>query len=150
MAGGMENMNLAPYLLTRARFGYRLGNAELVDAVVHDGLWCPCEQHHMGMAAEWIATEYGITRDAEDQFALLSHRQTLAAMDAGRFRDEIVPVPAPQAQRKGPHCCSTPTRIQARHEPGRTRQVEAGLQRGRNGHGRQRARHHGWRRRASR
>ena len=55
VAGGMENMNLAPYLLTKARFGYRLGNAELVDAIVHDGLWCPFEHQHMGLAAEWIA-----------------------------------------------------------------------------------------------
>jgi acetyl-CoA C-acetyltransferase len=100
VAGGMENMNLAPYLLTKARFGYRLGNAELVDAVVQDGLWCPCEQQHMGMAAEWIATEYHVSREAQDEFALLSHQRAVAAVDAGRFHAEIVPVPVPQ--RKGP------------------------------------------------
>lgn len=100
VAGGMENMNLAPYLLTKARFGYRLGNAELVDAVVHDGLWCPFEHQHMGMAAEWIAEQYNVSRQAQDEFACASHQKALAAMDAGRFTAEIVPVPIPQ--RKGP------------------------------------------------
>jgi len=100
VAGGMENMNLAPYLLTKARFGYRLGNAELVDAVVHDGLLCPFERQHMGMAAEWIAAEYKVSREAQDEFALLSHQRAVAAIDAGKFKAEIVPVPIPQ--RKGP------------------------------------------------
>lgn len=100
VAGGMENMNLAPYLLTKARFGYRLGNAELVDAVVHDGLWCPFEHQHMGMAAEWIAEHYGVSRRAQDEFAYASHRKAIEAIDAGRFRGEIVPVVIPQ--RKGP------------------------------------------------
>jgi len=100
VAGGMENMDLAPYLLTRARFGYRLGNAELVDAVVHDGLWCPFEHQHMGMAAEWIAEHYGVSRRAQDEFACASHRKAIEAIDAGRFRSEIVPVTIPQ--RKGP------------------------------------------------
>jgi acetyl-CoA C-acetyltransferase len=100
VAGGMENMNMAPFLLTRARFGYRLGNAELVDAVVHDGLWCSFENQHMGMAAEWIAETYGIDRQAQDEFAYLSHQRAVAAIDAGRFRDEIVPVSAPRP--KGP------------------------------------------------
>jgi acetyl-CoA C-acetyltransferase len=96
VAGGMENMNLGPYLLTRARFGYRLGNAELVDAVVQDGLWCACEQQHMGMAAEWIAAEYKVSREEQDEFALLSHQRAVAAIAAERFRAEIVPVPVPQ------------------------------------------------------
>jgi acetyl-CoA C-acetyltransferase len=100
VAGGMESMNLAPYLLTKARFGYRLGNAELVDAVVLDGLWCPFEHQHMGMAAEWIAEAYGVSRDAQDEFACASHERALAAIGAGKFRDEIVPVALPQ--RKGP------------------------------------------------
>lgn len=99
-AGGMESMNLAPYLLTKARFGYRLGNAEMIDAVVHDGLWCPFENHHMGMSAEWIAGACNVSRGAQDELALLSHRRAVAAIDAGRFRAEIVPVPLPQ--RKGP------------------------------------------------
>ena len=100
VTGGMENMNLAPYLLTKARFGYRLGNAELVDAIVHDGLWCPFEHQHMGLAAEWIAETHGISREAQDAFACASHSRALAALDAGKFKAEIVPVPIPQ--RKGP------------------------------------------------
>jgi acetyl-CoA C-acetyltransferase len=100
VAGGMENMNLAPYLLTRARFGYRLGNAELVDAVVHDGLWCPFERQHMGLAAEWVAAEYGISRQAQDEFALASHQRAVAAIEEGKFKAEIAAVPIPQ--RKGP------------------------------------------------
>jgi acetyl-CoA C-acetyltransferase len=100
VAGGMENMNLAPYLLTGARFGYRLGNGELVDAMVHDGLWCSFENQHMGMAAEWIAESRGIDRRAQDEFACLSHQRAIAAIDHGKFRAEIAPVTVPQ--RKGP------------------------------------------------
>jgi acetyl-CoA C-acetyltransferase len=96
----MENMNLAPYLLTGARFGYRLGNGELVDAIVHDGLWCSFENQHMGMAAEWIAENHGIDRRTQDEFACLSHQRAIAAIDAGRFRAEVAPVTVPQ--RKGP------------------------------------------------
>ncbi len=92
VAGGMENMSAAPYLLPKARFGYRLGNGEIVDAVVHDGLWCAVECHHMGMSAEWIADEYGITREQQDAFALRSHQRATAAQDAGKFSREIVPV----------------------------------------------------------
>jgi acetyl-CoA C-acetyltransferase len=98
-AGGMENMNMAPFLLQQGRFGYRLGNGELVDAVVHDGLWCPFEDHHMGNSAEWIASLCGISREEQDKFALKSHRKAIAAIDAGRFKEEIVPVKVPQ--RKG-------------------------------------------------
>lgn len=100
VAGGMENMNLAPYYLTRGRFGYRMGNAEMVDGMIHDGLWCAFEKHHMGNSAEWIAREYEVTRQAQDEYALTSHAKAVAAIDGGRFRDEIVPVPLPQ--RKGP------------------------------------------------
>jgi acetyl-CoA C-acetyltransferase len=99
VAGGMENMNLAPYLLTRARFGYRLGNAEVLDAVVHDGLWCAFENQHMGMAAEWIAENYAVDRETQDEYACQSHQRALAAIDSGRFRAEIVPVAI--SQRKG-------------------------------------------------
>lgn len=99
VAGGMENMNLAPYLLMKARFGYRLGNGELVDSVVHDGLWCAFENQHMGMAAEWIAENQRVDRIAQDEFACLSHQRAIAAIDAGKFRAEITPVAVPQ--RKG-------------------------------------------------
>jgi acetyl-CoA C-acetyltransferase len=100
VAGGMESMNLAPYYLTKARTGYRMGNAEMIDGMIHDGLWCAFEHHHMGSSAEWIAREYGVSRQDQDDLALRSHQRALAAMDAGRFKDEIVPVPI--AQRKGP------------------------------------------------
>ncbi len=100
VAGGMESMNNGPYLLPKARFGYRLGNGELVDAMVHDGLWCAFEDQHMGNAAEWIAREYDLTREELDQYAYRSHMKAIAAIDEGRFEDEIVPVEVPQ--RKGP------------------------------------------------
>ena len=100
VAGGMENMNLCPYLLTKARFGYRMGHDTLVDSMIHDGLWCAFENHHMGNSAEWIAREYGLTRRDLDEWALQSHQRAIAATDAGRFRAEIVPVEVPQ--RKGP------------------------------------------------
>jgi len=92
VAGGMENMNMAPYLLAQGRTGYRLGHGELLDAVVLDGLWCAVECHHMGNSAEWIAREYGVTREDQDRLALESHQKAIAAIDAGRFKAEIVPV----------------------------------------------------------
>jgi acetyl-CoA C-acetyltransferase len=100
VAGGMESMNLAPYFLTKARTGYRMGNAEMIDGMIHDGLWCAFENHHMGSSAEWIAREYGVSRQDQDELAVRSHQRALAAMDAGRFKEEIVAVPI--AQRKGP------------------------------------------------
>ncbi len=95
VAGGMEHMSGAPYLLPGARNGYRLGNGELVDAVIHDGLWCAFEHHHMGNSAEWIARTHKVSRAQQDQYALRSHELAVAAMDAGRFADEIVPVQVP-------------------------------------------------------
>lgn len=100
VAGGMENMTMGPYLLPQARQGYRLGNGVLVDATVHDGLWCPFENQHMGNAAEWIAREYGLTRQELDEYALGSHQKAIAAIHAGKFKAEIVPIEIPQ--RKGP------------------------------------------------
>ncbi len=100
IAGGMENMSLAPYLLPQARAGYRLGNGQLVDAVVHDGLWCAFLDHHMGNSAEFIAEQYGLTRQELDEYAYHSHRKAVEAIEAGRFKAEIVPVELPQ--RKGP------------------------------------------------
>jgi acetyl-CoA C-acetyltransferase len=93
VAGGMESMNQGPYLLPKARFGYRLGNAELVDSTVADGLWCAIEDCHMGTHAERVAVRDGVSREDQDAFALESHRRAIAAIDAGRFEDEIVPVP---------------------------------------------------------
>lgn len=93
VAGGMENMNQGPYLLPKARFGYRLGNAELVDATVQDGLWCATEAVHMGTHAERVAGKHRISREDQDQFAFESHQKAVAAIDSGRFADEVVPVP---------------------------------------------------------
>lgn len=95
VAAGMESMNLGPHLLANARSGYRLGNAELVDATIHDGLWCPIENWHMGNAAELIADAMKITREEMDEFALGSHRKATSAIREGTFQAEIVPVTIP-------------------------------------------------------
>jgi acetyl-CoA C-acetyltransferase len=92
VAGGMESMNGAPYLLPRARFGYRLGDGTLVDATVHDGLWCAIEGCHMGTHAERVAISDKVSREDQDEFALRSHQRAIAAIDEGRFEAEIVPV----------------------------------------------------------
>jgi len=92
VAGGMESMNGAPYLLPGARFGYRLGNASLVDAAVADGLWCGFEDCHMGTHAERVAIREEVSRADQDAFALESHRRAVAAQDDGRFADEMTPV----------------------------------------------------------
>jgi acetyl-CoA C-acetyltransferase len=99
VAAGMESMNMGPHLLPNARTGYRLGSAELVDATVHDGLWCPIENWHMGNAAELIADAMDITREEMDEFALQSHQKAVQAIEEGWFKPEIVPLPVPQ--RKG-------------------------------------------------
>jgi acetyl-CoA C-acetyltransferase len=105
VAGGMENMNLGPYLLPGARAGYRLGNQTVVDATVHDGLWCATCDVHMGIHAERVAGKHNVTREAQDEFALRSHQRALAAIEEGRFRDEIVPVSV--EGRKGPTIVDT-------------------------------------------
>ncbi|MBA2446777.1 MAG: thiolase family protein [Chloroflexi bacterium] len=92
VAGGMENMSAAPHLFMGSRRGVRLGGVQLEDAVVHDGLWCPFEDRHMGHAAEAIAEKYGISRREMDEYSLRSHEQAVSASEAGRFDDEIVPV----------------------------------------------------------
>lgn len=91
VAGGMESMSNAPHIL-RARTGIRYGHDRLVDALLHDGLWDPFEDWSMGMAAEWIADEYEVTREAMDHFALASHQKAVKAQDSGQFREEIIPV----------------------------------------------------------
>ena len=99
VAGGMESMSNAPYLLERAREGLRMGHAQLIDSMIADGLWCSFEGCHMGHAGEVVAAEYGIPRAAQDRFAYESHHKAAAAEDAGRFAAEIVAVDVPQ--RKG-------------------------------------------------
>ncbi len=93
LAGGTENMNRAPYLLHGARFGLRMGDPQLVDSLVSEGLWCSIENCHMGITAENLADRYDISREQMDAFALESHRRAVAATREGRFRDEITPVP---------------------------------------------------------
>ena len=96
VAGGMESMSNAPYLLPKAREGYRMGNGTLVDAMVHDGLWCPFENWHMGNAGETVADAFKVTREEQDAFAAASHQKAAAAQAAGKFTAEIVPVSIPQ------------------------------------------------------
>ncbi len=99
VAGGMESMTNAPYLLPKAREGYRLGNGELVDAMIHDGLWCAFENYHMGNTGEVVAERYQVTRQEQDEYAFNSHRKAAAAIKEGKFKDEILVVEIPQ--RKG-------------------------------------------------
>ncbi|MCL5676628.1 MAG: acetyl-CoA C-acetyltransferase [Firmicutes bacterium] len=96
VAGGMESMSSAPYLLEKARFGYRLNDGRLIDAVVHDGLWCPWGDCHMGIYGSQVAAEFGITRQQQDEWAYRSHLLAAKATDDGLFQDEIVPVEVPQ------------------------------------------------------
>jgi acetyl-CoA C-acetyltransferase len=98
VAGGMENMNLAPYLVPNARFGYRLGDGKLVDSTVNDGLWCAIEDCHMGTHAERVAIAEHVSRVDQDALALASHQHAIAAMDAGRFAEEIAPVTVTDAK----------------------------------------------------
>ncbi len=100
VAGGMESMNCGPYVLPQARSGYRLGNGEIIDATIHDGIWCAFEHHHMGNSAEWIARAFNVTREQQDAFALLSHQRALAAQDNGWFDQEIAPVEVAGAKGK--------------------------------------------------
>lgn len=100
VAGGMESMSNAPYLIPKAREGYRLGPGTLVDTVINDGLWCAFDDQHMGCTGEVVSERFNVSRAEQDEYALNSHRKASAAIKAGRFREEIVPVEIPQ--RKGP------------------------------------------------
>jgi acetyl-CoA C-acetyltransferase len=95
VAGGMESMNQGPYLLPKARFGYRLGNGEIVDTTVADGLWCAIEDCHMGTHAERVAIARHVSREDQDAFALESHRRAVDAIESGRFEAEMAPVSVP-------------------------------------------------------
>ncbi|MFC3607276.1 acetyl-CoA C-acetyltransferase [Stutzerimonas tarimensis] len=99
IAGGQENMSLAPYVMPGARTGLRMGHAPMIDSMISDGLWDAFHDYHMGTTAENLAEKYGISREAQDAFAAASQQKAAAAIEAGRFRDEITPVPVPQ--RKG-------------------------------------------------
>ncbi len=100
VAGGMESMTNAPYLLPQARKGYRLGNAQIIDSMVHDGLWDIYNNYHMGITGENVAEKYGITREEQDEFAFNSHRKAVAATKECRLKAQIVPVELP-ARKKG-------------------------------------------------
>jgi acetyl-CoA C-acetyltransferase len=99
IAGGMENMTMAPYYLEKGRFGYRMGPGKLEDHMVHDGLWDIVNDFHMGVSNELCSEKYNISREDQDRYAAESYRRTLEAIRTGRFKDEIVPVEVPQ--RKG-------------------------------------------------
>jgi acetyl-CoA C-acetyltransferase len=99
VAGGMESMTNAPYLLTKAREGYRLDNGELIDSMIHDGLWDAYEDYHMGCTGEVIADKYNVEREAQDRYAADSHRRAAEAARQGLFKNEVVAVEIPQ--RKG-------------------------------------------------
>src|SRR5437660_2550074 len=92
VAGGMESMSNAPYLIPKAREGYRLGHGTLVDTVINDGLWCAFDDHHMGCTGEVVSERFHVTREEQDEYALNSHRKASAAIKSGKFRVEIVPV----------------------------------------------------------
>ncbi len=100
VAGGMENMSVAPYVLDAARWGMRMGNKEAVDTMIKDGLWCAFNDVHMGITAENIAQDFNISREEQDAFALTSQERAIKAIDNGRFKDEIVPVTIPQRKKE--------------------------------------------------
>ena len=100
VAGGMESMTNAPYLLPLARKGYRLGNAQIIDSMVHDGLWDVYNDYHMGNTGENVAEKYHVTREEQDEYALSSHRKAIAATRECRFKSQILPVEIP-ARKKG-------------------------------------------------
>jgi acetyl-CoA C-acetyltransferase len=100
VAGGMESMTNAPYLLPQARKGYRLGNGKVIDSMVHDGLWDIYNDYHMGITGENVAEKYGIAREEQDEYAVNSHRKAIAAWKECRFKSQVVPVEIP-AKKKG-------------------------------------------------
>src|SRR5246127_184489 len=102
VAGGMESMTNAPYLLPQARKGYRLGNAQVIDSMVHDGLWDIYNDYHMGITGENVAEKYGITREEQDGFAVNSHRKAISAIKECRFKSQIVPVELPAKKGASP------------------------------------------------
>ncbi|MDX1770534.1 MAG: acetyl-CoA C-acetyltransferase, partial [Planococcaceae bacterium] len=99
VAGGMENMSQAPYLLKNAREGFRMGDQKVVDSMISDGLWCAFNDYHMGITAENLCDRYGISREEQDEFSARSQQRAVNAIEAGKFKEEIVPVEIPQ--RKG-------------------------------------------------
>src|SRR5437899_9829584 len=99
VAGGMESMSNAPYLLPKAREGYRLGPGKVLDAMIQDGLWCAFDDQHMGCTGEVVSERFRVSRAEQDEYALNSHRKASAAIETGKFKEEILPIEIPQ--RKG-------------------------------------------------
>jgi acetyl-CoA C-acetyltransferase len=114
VAGGMESMTNAPYVLPQARGGYRMGNGKIIDSMIHDGLWDPYDDMHMGNCGDMVAEKYGFTREDQDAFAKTSYLRAQAAQKEGRFKEEIVPVEVPQ--RRG-----EPLLVDADEEPSRVK-----------------------------
>ena len=139
VAGGMESMSNCPYLLKNARTGYRIGNAEMFDSMITDGLWDAYENFHMGMTGELVAEKYGITRQEQDQFSYDSHRKAIHAIKSCFFSEQILPIEIPQ--KKG-----DPIIIKTDESPREDTSLEAlaklksRIQKRRHGNGRQRAR----------
>src|SRR5438445_6522096 len=96
VAGGMESMSNAPYLLPKAREGYRLGHGTIVDSMINDGLWCSFDDQHMGCTGEVVSERFHVSRAEQDEYALNSHRKASAAIEAGKFKEEILPIEIPQ------------------------------------------------------
>ena len=96
VAGGMESMSNCPYIIPKVREGLRMGHGSVIDLMIHDGLWCPFENWHMGNAGETVADAYKVTRDQQDQYSADSHKKAAAAQASGKFKAEILPVPIPQ------------------------------------------------------
>ena len=96
ISGGLESMSNAPYMMDKARTGFRMGNATVTDLMIHDGLWCVFNNFHMGLTGELTADKYGISREQQDEYAANSHAKAAAAIEAGKFKDQIVPVEIPQ------------------------------------------------------
>ncbi|MGJ3492962.1 acetyl-CoA C-acetyltransferase [Piscirickettsia salmonis] len=99
IAGGQENMSASPHVLAKSRNGFSMGNAELTDTMIKDGLWCAMNDFHMGVTAENLAEKYSLTRAEQDQFAALSQQKAEKAIKAGRFKDEIIPIEIPQRKK---------------------------------------------------
>jgi acetyl-CoA C-acetyltransferase len=116
VAGGMESMSNAPYLVRNARTGFRMGHQTMEDAMIHDGLWDVYHDYHMGNTGEIVAERYQVTREQQDAYAFGSHQKAIAAMDAGKFKDEIVPVEVPGKK---------PVRVEADESPRRDTSMEA-------------------------
>jgi len=99
VAGGMESMSNAPYLIKKARDGFRMGHQQVLDSMIHDGLWDAYNDYHMGNTGEVVAERWDVSREAQDEWAYESHQKAIAAIDAGKFKDEIVPVEVPQRKK---------------------------------------------------